>query len=378
MRKIVSLIALAAIIAGLIAFSPRGGADVTSAATPEPTAAATVQAVDEPGYTGTLDKELYVYNWAGYIDEDLLKEYEQKYGVKITYDNFASNEELFAKIQNGALYDIIFPTDYLIQRLIQLNLIVKLDRANIPNIANVAPNMLDTWYDPGAQYCAPYNFTVTGIAYQKTLDKKPTGWAAIFDPEQAKYYTDNGGINVLDDQRELIGAALQYLGYSINDTNADHLAQARDTIIKVKPYIKYFNSSDYQDTLLVPKQVALSQSWGGDAGKAALATDGAWEFVQPKEGGARTQDGMCIPASSKRKATAEHFINYLLRAESAARTTNKTGYLSTNRASWSLINPVFLAVVPLNTLDKIEWFQQLDETASKLYDDIWTEIKSAP
>jgi spermidine/putrescine transport system substrate-binding protein len=377
-NKALLVVAGAALVVAMLALAPGAGTQPAISATEPATLG-----VDEVGYTGPLDKELFVYNWGDYIDTELLAEYEAKYGVRITYDNYSTNEELFTKLQAGAQYDVIFPSDYMIQRLISLNLVAKLDKANLPNFANIDPANINVWFDEGAQYCVPYMWSTTGIAYLRGIERVPEGWGALFDPEQVKYYAEKGGINVLDDQRELIGAALQYLGFSANSTDPAQLAQARDTILKVLPDIRYINSADYQETLLVPKEVVVSHSWSGSTADAALTTateanpKGDWAHVLPKEGGLRVQDGMCIPANSTRKATAEHFINFLMRAESAARISRETGYLTANKAAQPLYEPLLLEYVPApEQLEKLEWLRPLDEAGIALYDQIWTEIRA--
>lgn len=344
-----------------------------------------------PGVTAAqsepeLAPELYVYNWSDYIDPSLLDEYEEMYGVRIVYDNFATNEELFARMQAGAQYDLVFPTDYMIARMIELGLITPLDKANIPNLKNIDPFNLDNWFDPGGDYCVPYNWGTTGIAYRLDLDldEPPSSWGALFDPEQAAMYAAMGGINLLDDPRELIAAGLAYLGYPINDTDPEHLAEVRDTIIDVLPNVKYINSSDYQDTLLIPGEVAISHSWDGSTIKAALATvsdeypEGLWRHVIPEEGAPRWQDGMCIPTSSPRKATAEHFINFLLEPEHAARSANLTGYMTANLAAHDLLLPEIHNMMPdEEQLQRLEWLRPLDEDGMMLWDQIYTEIRAS-
>lgn len=333
----------------------------------------------------TLDKELNIYNWADYIDPEVLKDYEKTYNVKITVDNYASNEELLTKLQAGASgYDVIFPTDYMIANMIDLKLLAKLDKKALPNLANIDPFNMNPWFDPNTEYCAPYMWGVTGIGYLASLEKPPTSWGALFDPEQARYYKEHGGINILDDQREVISALLKYLGYSVNDTDPKHLAEARDTILKVLPLFHSFNSTDYQDTLLIPKEVSVSHAWIGDVMKANMSTatqdnpKGDWKFIVPKEGAVRFQDGICVPATSKRQATAEHFINFLLDAKNAARNSNTTGYPSTNKAARQFITPELLEIVPsTDVLEKLEWIRPLDDEAAKLYDQTWTEIRAA-
>ncbi|MCL4303297.1 MAG: extracellular solute-binding protein [Anaerolineae bacterium] len=343
---------------------------------------------NEGGAAAGLDKELSVYNWADYIDEQVLKDYEETYGVKIIYDTFASNEDLIAKLQAGATgYDVIFPSGQGVAQVIELGLVAKLDHSNIPNLKNIDPKFLDSPDDPGSQYCVPYQWGSTGIAYRKDVfgDTPPDSWAYIFDPELAKKWQEAGGINVLNDQRELIGAALKYLGYSVNDTDEAHLQEAKDVILKAKPYFKSFNSEDYDESLLVPGEVVISHAWNGDAAQAASKTmdeasgESPWAYIIPKEGSVIYQDGICITASSTRKATAEHFINHLLDAENGAAITNYTYYASPNAAAREYILPEILndpgIYPPQEVIDKLEYFKPLGESIF-LYDQIWTEIKS--
>jgi spermidine/putrescine-binding protein len=225
---------------------------------------------------------------------------------------------------------------------------------------------------------------VTGIGYLAELERAPDSWAALFDPAQAAYYDENGGINLLDDPRELIGATLQYLGYSGNDADPEHLNEARDVLINVLPSVEYINASDYMDTLLPSNEVAISHSWDGPVLQAARATasednpQGDWRFVLPKEGGFRWQDGLCIPSNSPSKDTAEHFINYLFSAEAGARIAGQTGYLTANTASRALIPEGEQGFVPSpEQVEKLEWFRPLSDEALQLYDQVWTEIRAS-
>ncbi|MFN7211214.1 MAG: PotD/PotF family extracellular solute-binding protein, partial [Aggregatilineales bacterium] len=250
-----------------------------------------------PSRAQQLDSVLFVYNWGDYIDEELLIEYEQQFGVRVVYDNYATNEELFAKLQSGAEYDVIFPSDYMVARLIALGLVAQIDAANIPNRQFLDEQALDTWYDPD-NFCVPYMWGTSGIAYHVSLEAPPDSWAALFDPEQVAKYTQLGGINVMDDQRELLGAVLRYLGYSANSAERAELEQARDTLLRVASQYRYFNSADYQETLLPAREVILSHAWNGNAAKAALLTrseaypDGEWRYIIPKEGGLRFQESI--------------------------------------------------------------------------------------
>jgi spermidine/putrescine transport system substrate-binding protein len=389
---IVSLVLLLTFILGACgAAAPEQQAPAESGPAAAPTEGGDQPAQAESGDAAApqegLAAELSVYNWADYIDEEILANYEKEHGVKIIYDTFASNEDLLAKLQAGATgYDVIFPSDYMVAQMIELGLLAEIDHNNIPNLKNMDPFFLNAPYDPGNKHCVPYQWGTTGIAYStKTFDTPPDSWSYLFDPEQAKKSAEAGGINVLNDQRELLGAALKYLGYSLNSKDEKQLEEAKDVILGVKPYIKTFNSEDYDDSLLIPGEVVISQAWSGDGFKAVLETtdeasgESEWDYIIPKEGAMVWQDNGCVTASSQKKATAEHFLNYLLDAEVGAAITNYTYYASPNEAAKQYINKEVLEdpriYPPEETLAKLEWAESLGETIF-VYDRLWTEIKS--
>jgi spermidine/putrescine-binding protein len=275
----------------------------------------------------------------------------------------------------------------MVAQMIELGLLAEIDKNNIPNLKNMGEFFLDAPYDPGNKHCVPYQWGTTGIAYKKDVfkDNVPDSWAYLFDPENAKKWAEAGGINLLNDQREVIGAALKYLGYSINDKDEAHLQQAKDLVLKIKPYVKTFNSEDYDDSLLIPGEVVISHAWSGDAAKAVYETvdeatgESQWGYSIPKEGAFVWQDNLCVTATSQKKATAEHFMNYLLDAKNGAAITNFTYYASPNEAAKEFISEEITGdpgvYPPPEVLDKLEWAESLGETVF-LYDQIWTEIKS--
>lgn len=335
-----------------------------------------------------LADELSVYNWTDYIDEGIITAYEEEYGVTIIYDTFASNEDLLAKLQAGAAgYDVIFPSDYMVAQMIDLGLLAEIDVNEIPNFANIGDDFRDAPFDPGNQHCVPYQWGTTGIAYRAGHpffdENPPDSWAYLFDPTLLEQYSD-GGINVLNDQRELLSAALAYLGLDLNTQERADLEAARDLILQAKPYWKTFNSEDYEDSLMVADEVVLSHSWSGDASGAYYATyneeteDGNWYFAIPKEGGVKWMDNACITKSSQRYDTAVHFINYLLDAEVAAAVTNYTYYGSPNEAAKEFIleeitnDPSIFP--PEETLAKLQWLDDPGD-AVFIYDEMWTAIK---
>jgi len=373
---------------GLIAAQCAGAVQPAAPAASEGESADTPAERERAESESGLAPELSVYNWADYIDEELLTKYEEEYGVKIIYDTFASNEDLLAKMQAGATgYDVIFPSDYMVAQMAELDLLAEIDKDNIPNMANLDPKFMDAPYDPGNKYCMPYQWGTTGIAYSTEVfgEEPPDSWAYLFDPDMAQQWAEAGGINLLNDQRELMSAALIYLGYSVNDKDEAHLERAKDLILAVKPYVKTFNSEGYDDELMLPGEVVISHAWSGDAFLVMDATyneetdESEWGYVIPKEGAVIWQDNMCIPATSERKATAEHFINYLLEPENGAAITNFTWYGSPNKASEEFISEDILEdpaiYPPPEVMERLEWMEPLGETIF-VYDRLWTEIKS--
>jgi spermidine/putrescine-binding protein len=349
---------------------------------------------DDAGADGGSDtglaSELSVYNWADYIDEEVLTAYEEEYGVDIIYDTFASNEDLLAKLQAGAVgYDVIFPSDYMVGTMIDLGLLAEIDTDQLANFGNLDPLFVNAPFDPGNAHCVPYQWGTTGIGYHKDAayfqENTPDSWAYLFDPALLENYAD-GGINVLNDPRELTAAALIYLGYDANTSVEAELYEARDLILGAKPFWRTFNSEDYDGSLLIPGEVVMSQGWSGDVANAYWSTydddleDGEWYYAIPSEGAVKWLDNICITASSERHATAVHFMNYLLDAEVGAAITNYTYYGSPNEAAKAFILEEILEdesiYPPQDVLDKLVWLVELDEATTLLLDEVWTTIKS--
>jgi spermidine/putrescine transport system substrate-binding protein len=361
-----------------------GPAPPTEAPAPPPTEAPAPPPTEAPAPPPTeeLADTLYVYNWAEYIDESLVTDYEEEFGVTVVYDTFDSNEDLLAKLQAGATgYNVIFPSDYMVAQMIELDMLAELDFDNIPNFANLYDANLDPAYDPGNVYSVPYYWGTTGIAYHADfVDPPPDSWEWLFDPDVACQYAD-GGINILDDQREVIGAALRYLGYSINETDEARLMEARDLLLAAKPCYKTFMSSGYIGNLMIPGEIVLGHAWNGDTFAAAEENEG-WTYVMPKEGGVIWQDNMCVTATTTglQKRTAEHFINYLLDAEVGGQNTNYVWYASPNEAAEPYIDPEIVGDPSIypdeETRANLEWLETFTSEELAVWDRVWTEFKA--
>lgn len=343
------------------------------------------------GGDGELAAELSVYNWADYIDEQILADYEEEFGVKIVYDTYASNEDLLAKLQAGAEgYDVIFPSDYMVSIMRGLDLLAEIDIDSMSNIGNMNPDFMDPPFDPGNKYCVPYQWGTTGIGYRAGNEffeaNPPTSWAMLFEPEMLEQYAD-GGVNVLNDPRELSAAAAIYLGLDANTTDPAELDQILELILAAKPYWKTFNSEDYPSSLLVTDEVVLTHGWSGGVAQAYYETydddaeDGNWYYSIPTEGAVKWLDNICITKASKRYDTAVHFMNYLLDAEVGASITNYVYYGSPNEAANEFILPEILedpSIYPSAEVQaKLTWLTEADDEGVRLYDELWTAVKAS-
>lgn len=323
-----------------------------------------------------LASELHIYNWSEYIDPEIYDEFASEFGVKVIEDTFSSNEDLLAKLQAGATgYDLIVPSDYMVDIMIELELLAEIDYGNIPNFANISAVFLDPPYDPGNMYSVPYQWGTTGIGYNADeFDEPPDSWDYLFDPEVASQYS--GKISMLNDSRETFGAALKYLGYSLNSTSEAELEEAKQLLIRQKEWVAAYDSDGFED-LLAAGETILGHGWSGDFFAAAEEAEHVW-YVIPKEGGVIWTDNLCIPKSAASKYTAEVFINYLLRPEVGAKITNYTWFGSPNEASNEFIDAEILEepaiYPPAEVMAKLEFLRDVGE-ATTLYERMWTEVK---
>jgi spermidine/putrescine-binding protein len=329
------------------------------------------------GAQGKMAKELHIYNWSEYIDPQIYADFEQEFGVRVIEDTFANNEELLAKLQAGATgYDVIVPSDYMVEIMIGEGLLAEIDHGNIPNISNIDAKFADPPYDPGMVHCVPYQWGTTGIGYNAdSFEEPPDSWAYLFDPELAG--PNAGRITMLNDVREAFAAALKYLGYSLNTTNEEELTQARDLLLQQKPMVYAYDSEQYED-LLSADETVLAHGWSGDFFMIAAEDERIW-YAIPKEGGVIWADNLCVPASAPNQYTAEVFINYLLRPDVGAAISNYTWYASPNSAATEFIDQEILdepaIYPPPEVVDKLEWLQDVGD-ATPLYERMWTEVKA--
>lgn len=331
-----------------------------------------------------LSKELYFYNWSDYIDPDLLTAFEEEYGVHVIMDTYDQNEDMIAKVRAGnSGYDIVVPSDYAVQTLAAEDLIQKLDKSLLPNISHLDPDLLGQYFDKDNSYSVPYMYSITGIAYDtKAFPDGVDSWAALFDPAQLEKV--RGKVAMLDDEREVPGAALRYLGKSVNDTDPADLEQIKALLIAQKPYLAAYNSSD-TNRKLASGEYLIAHCWGGSAIQARLGLGDEFSgnpdinFVVPKEGGVIWMDSLAILADSPNAYTAHVFINFLLRPDIAARNTEYIGYLTPNKDALTQLPAEVIDLYnsgyapDAEMLKRLEWIERNEKTTA--FTDIWTAVK---
>jgi putrescine transport system substrate-binding protein len=299
------------------------------------------------------DKVVHVYNWTDYIAEDTLENFTRDTGIKVVYDVYDSNEILEAKLLAGKSgYDVVFPTGRpFATRQIKSGLYMKLDKAKLPNLANMDPDLMKALeaVDPGNQYSVPYMWGTTGFGLNvdkvKAVlgpDADMTSLSMVFDPKNAKKLAACG-LTFLDEQDETFAMALRYIGKDVNNASKADINAAVDAFMAIRPHVKYFHSSQYINDL-ANGDVCVSQGYSGDVvqarDRAAEAGNGVnIQFVIPKEGSIMWTDLMVIPKDAPHPDAAHAFINYIMKPQVAADITNYVAYANANKAATALVDP---------------------------------------
>jgi len=318
---------------------------------------------------GPIEKELHIYNWSDYIAADTVPNFEREFGVKVAYETYESNEEMVAKLQAGATgYDIIVPSGYVIPMLAALDLISPLNKKYLANWGNVATIFQNLPSDPGNSHTVPWQWGTTGIAYRADKVKSPIdSWGVLHDRQF------RGKMTMMDDGREVIGAFLRYRGHSLNSTDPQQLAKAKADAVLAKKLLKEYLSAPVK-AKLISGDVWISQLWNGDTTQAK-AQQPNLAYAVPKEGCTIWGDSMCVPKSAPNKRAAHEWMNYILRPEVGAALSKATGYGTPNAAAAKLLD----TPIPYPTeeeLKRLEYQVDLGRDTA-LWDQIWTEIKSA-
>jgi putrescine transport system substrate-binding protein len=339
------------------------------------------------------DKVLNVYNWAEYTAPDTIPGFERKTGIKVRYDVYDSNDVLQAKLLTGKSgYDIVVPSTHYASRQLQAGLFQKLDKAAIPNLSNLDPDIMKLLdgVDPGNQYFVPWGFGTNGLGFNVTKANEILGanvdlgdWSIFFDPEKIKKF-EGCGISVLDEATQVFPAALHYLGKNPNSSNPQDYRDALVLLKKIRPYIRQFSSSGYIDEL-ASSDLCMVYGYSGDvmiaARKAREAKrDYVINYFIPKGGAPAWFDVMAIPKDAPNPVAANAFINYIETPEVHAAITNKMFYPNANKAARALVvaevanNPSIYPPQDVSQTLFVIQAQPLD--VQRLQTRLWAELKS--
>ena len=322
-------------------------------------------------------EKVYVYNWGEYIDEDVLDLFEEETGIEVVYDYYEQNEDMYAKVKSGAVqYDVICPSDYMIQKMIDEDLLTEIDFDNVPNIKNIDPTYLKSAenFDPGNKYSVPYCWGTVGILYNKTMVDGPIdSWSALFDEK----YSDN--ILMIDSVRDAFMVALSYLGYDINTTDQTQLEEAKTLLASQYPLVQAYVVDQVRDKM-IGGEAALGVIYSGEAIYTQRENPDL-EYVVPKEGSNVWIDGWVIPKNNRNKESAEAFINFMCDPEIALKNFEYITYSTPNMAAKEMITDEdiknsLVAFPEQSTLENCQTFRYLGEEMEALYIDKWNEAKS--
>ncbi len=325
--------------------------------------------------TDTDNGEVNVYNWGEYIDEDLLEQFEEETGIRVNYSTYSDNESLYAALKKGtADYDVIIPSDYMISRLIDEDMLEELDFDNIPNFEYVDEEFRNLDYDPTNTYSVPYMWGVVGIVYNTTMvEGTPTSWDILWDESLS------GQILMFDNSRDAIGIALKLLGYSYNTTDEAEITEAVDKLIEQKPLVQAYVMDQIFDKMEAG-EAAVGPYYAGDA-ITMIEENPDLAFFFPEEGSNYYVDAMCIPKNAANKENAEAFINFMCDPENSAANANYIYYSTPESAAKELLDEELqaseIAYPGEDVMSNVEVYVNLPQEILDLYDEEWIRLKAA-
>lgn len=320
--------------------------------------------------------EVYVYNWGEYINEDVIDMFEEEYDIKVIYDEFMENEDMYPMVKTGAVnYDVVCPSDYMISKMIQEDMLAELNFDNIPNVANIDAQYFASaeGFDPGNKYAVPYCWGTVGILYNKTMVDEPiTSWDVLFDE---KY---SGNILMIESVRDGIGIALKYLGYSVNSTNEAELLEAQKLLIEQYPLVQAYVVDEVRNKM-IGEEAALGVIYSGEAIYTQRENENL-AYVVPEEGSNTWLDCWVIPKNAKNKENAEKWIDFMCRADIALMNFDEITYSTPNKAAKELIEDEEIrnseiAFPSAEVLNRCEVYTYPGEEMEEFTIKLWNEMK---
>lgn len=329
------------------------------------------------GSSAAHSEQVIVYNWGEYMDPEVIEQFTKETGIEVIYDEFETNETMYPKVEAGAVaYDLVCPSDYMIKRMLDNDLLAKINFDNVPNIKNIGKTYLkqSQEFDPTNEYSVPYTWGTVGILYNKKKVKEPVdSWSILWDSK----YKDQ--ILMQDSVRDAFAVALKSLGYSLNSTDEKELEEAKDLLIEQKPLVQAYVIDQVRDKM-IGNEAAIGVIYSGEAIYTQRENPDL-EYVIPKEGSNIWFDSWVIPKNAPNKENAEKFLNFLCRPDIALKNFEYITYSTPNEAARKLIKDddirnSKIAFPDISSLKNCETFQFLGDDADALYNQLWREVKS--
>ncbi len=319
------------------------------------------------------ENTLYLYNWGEYIDEDIFEQFEEETGIKVEISYFDTNEDMYAIVEAGAtIYDLVCPSDYMVTKMIENDLLQEINWDNVPNAKNIDKGCMEmaNQFDPGNKYCMPYFCGTVGILYNTTMvDEEVTSWDILWDEK----YANN--ILMQKSSRDSLMVALKKLGYSCNTTNPEELKEATDLLIAQKPLVQGYFIDQVRDKM-IGGEAALALIYSGEYMICKEGNDDL-AYVVPEEGANYWIDGWCIPKNAEHKENAEKFLDFLCRPEIALKNFECIGYATPNAETQKLIDAKLAndpGIFPTPDMIKNCEVYVYSEELEKMYNDAWEEV----
>ncbi len=323
------------------------------------------------------DEVVNVFNWVDYIDEDVIKQFEEETGIKVNYMSFTTNEDMMVQVEaSPSAFDVCFPSEYIVERMLEKGLLAELNYDNIPNAKYLLDNLRNPSYDADNAHSMPYMWGTVGILYNTTMVDEPVdSWGILWDEK----YVNN--VFMLDSIRDSMGITLRYLGYSMNTRDILALEAAKDKLIEQKQagIVKAYQVDETKDKMVM-NEAALAVMWSGDA-QYAIDLNPDLAYAIPKEGSNVWVDCMVIPKDAKNKENAEKFIDFLCRPDIAQKNCETIWYSSPNSGAIELMGEEYTSNSVMNPaaedLANCEYFNDIDSSFLAVYNALWAEVRNA-
>ena len=320
---------------------------------------------------------LTVFNWEDYIDESVIEQFEQETGINVNYVRFTTNEDMMVQVEaNPGHFDLCFPSEYIVERMLNKDMLAEINYENIPNAQYILDNLRNPSYDANNAHSVPYMWGTVGILYNTKMVTEPVeSWSILWDEK----YQNN--VFMLDSYRDSLGVTLKYLGHSMNTLDILALEMAKEKLIEQKQLgiVKAYQVDEVKDKM-VAGEAALAVMWSGDA-QYAIDLNEDLAYAIPKEGSNVWVDCMVIPKNARNKENAEKFINFLCRPDIAQKNCEYIWYSSPNSGAIELMGEDYTSNTTMNPapekLATCEYFNDINDMYRPIYEALWLEVKSA-